>query len=404
MRVRLSSTLIAFVCLILSATAIAQTRPTPPALEVVYMLNGATVQTYNIDRDTGLPTQQGEAINLFPERAPNYADWAIIQPSADGHFLYVTGGDSDASVNLRVFATESNGVPRLPVLQDLSFGLRNDTISNFEISPNRKLAYAVQNNYDSQGELLAQLRKFVVDPDTGLVQEDPKPVVRYPTNLSCGGSLNSAELVLSGFNNDGTAMYESWNCYLFHDAGTISNYYSRMVNQNTGGVGPDKFLLSGDGAFEVGNNVSITPISIVDFSWWDYAPGGNSVNIYGLNGGSTPLFTCNADVLEACGYAFNAAVDPSGQWLFLQTSADSTQVTQIDLAAKQILNTDYYLEGVVRAISPDNSFIYTQDTQFSDPWLYYVYTFDPKTGAVQFTGGQIWQQAAYVTVVPALRR
>ncbi|HTR24322.1 MAG TPA: hypothetical protein VMI10_10080 [Terriglobales bacterium] len=54
MRVRLSSTLIAFVCLILFATAIAQTRPASSPLEVVYMLNGATVQTYTIDRDTGL--------------------------------------------------------------------------------------------------------------------------------------------------------------------------------------------------------------------------------------------------------------------------------------------------------------------------------------------------------------
>ncbi len=404
MRVGLSSILIASVCLILSANAIAQTSPAQPPLEVVYMLNGATVQTYIIDRETGMPTQQGEAINLFPERAPNYADWAIVQPSADGHFLYVTGGDSEASVNLWVFATESNGVPRLPALQELSFGMGNDTTSNFEISPNRKLAYAVQNNYDAQGELLAQLRKFVVDPDTGLVQEDPKPVVQYPTNLNCGSSLNSAELVLSGFNNDGTAMYESWNCYLFHDGGTISNYYSRMVNQSTGGAGPDKFLLSGDGAFEVGNNVTITPTSIVDFSWWDYAPGGNSINIYGLNGGSPPLFSCNADVLEACGYAFTAAVDPSGQWLFLQTSGDSTQVTQIDLAAKQILNTDYYLEGLVEAFAPDNAFLYTQDTQFSNPWLYDVYSFNPKTGAVQYTGGQIWQQAAYVTVIPSLRR
>ena len=316
MRVRLSSTLIAFVCPILSATAIAQTSQAPPPVEVVYMLNGATLQTYTIDRETGLSAQQGQAINLFPERAPNYADWAIIQPSADGHFLYVTGGDSEASVNFWVFATESNGVPRLPALQRLSFGIGNDTISNFEISPNRKLAYAVENNYDSQGELLAQLRKFVIDPDSGLVQKDPKPVVQYPKNLSCGGSLNSAELVLSGFNN-GTAMYESWNCYLFHDSGTISNYYSRMVNQNTGGVDPDKFLLSGDGAFEVGNAVSITPTSIVDFFWWDYAPGGNSIKIYGLNGGSTRLFTCDADVLEACGYAFTASVDPSGQWLFL---------------------------------------------------------------------------------------
>ena len=404
MRVRLSSTLIAFVCLILSATAIAQTRPASPPLEVVYMLNGATVQTYTIDRDTGLPTQQGKAINLFPERAPNYADWAIVQPSADGHFLYVTGGDSEPIEYLWVYATDPDGVPQLPPVQELNIANGQNFISDFEISPNRTLAYAVQSSYDSQGELLAQLRKFAVDPNNGFVHEDPKPVVKYPTNLSCGSSLNSAELVLSGFNNDGTAMYESWNCYLFHDAGTIANYYSRMVDQNTGGVGPDKFLVSGDGAFEVGNAVSITPISIVDFSWWDYAPGGNSINIYGLNGGSTPLFTCNADVLEACGYAFTAAVDPSGQWLFLQTSADSTQVTQIDLAAKQILNTDYYLEGLVPAFAPDNDFLYTQDPQSSNPWMYDVYTFNPKTGAVQFTGGQIWQQAAYVTLIPALRR
>jgi len=58
----------------------------------------------------------------------------------------------------------------------------------------------------------------------------------------------------------------------------------------------------------------------------------------------------------------------------------------------------------VPAFAPDNAFLYTQNPQFSNPWIYDVYTFDPKTGAVQFTGGEIWQQAAYVTVIPALRR
>jgi hypothetical protein len=289
-------------------------------------------------------------------------------------------------------------------VQELNIANGQNFISDFEISPNRTLAYAVQSSYDSQGELLAQLRKFAVDPNNGFVHEDPKPVVKYPTNLSCGSSLNSAELGLSGFNHDGTGMYEGWLCILFHGGGTAAGYYSRTVDQNTGMVGPDKYLIAGDGGFEYGNVVNISPTSIVDFSWWDYAPGGNSINIYGLNGGSIPLITCNANVLEICGYAFSSAVDPSGQYLFLQSSPDSTQITKIDLAGKQILNTDYYLEGVVQGFAPDNAFIYTQDTQFSDPWLYYVYTFDPKSGAVQFTGGQIWQQAAYVTLIPALRR
>jgi len=368
------------------------------------MRNGSTLQTYNIDRETGFPTQRGQAVNLFPGQAPSYSDWAVVRPSADGHFLYVTGGDSEPVEYFWVYATGPDGVPELPPVEKLNIANGQNFVSDFEISPNRKLAYVVQSTYNSQGELLAQLRKFRVDPDSGLVQEDPKPAVQYPRNLSCGSSLNSAELRLSGFNNDGTAMYERWNCYLFHEGGTITDYYSRMVDQKTGGVGPDKFLVSGDGAFEVGNVVSITPASIVDFFWWDYAQGGNSINIYGLNGGSTPLFTCNADSLEACGYAFTAAADPSGQWLFLQTSPDSTQVTQIDLAGKQIKNTDYYLEGVVQGFAPDNAFIYTQDTQFSNAWLYDVYTFDPKTGAVQLAGGEIWQQAAYVTVIPALRR
>ena len=400
MRVRLSPLLSAFVCLVPLTAVVTQAQQ---PVEVVYMLNGATLQTYTIDRETGLPTQQGQAINLFPERAPNYTDWAIVRPSADGHFLYVTGGDSEAGVNLWVFATEATGVPRLPALQELSFGMGNDTISNFEISPNGKLAYAVQNNYDSQGELLAQLRKFVLDPNTGLVQEDPKPVTQYRTNLNCSSSLDSASLELRGFNSDGTQMYEQWDCYIFHGGGTITNYYSRVVDQKTGTVGPDKFLISEGGGSETWNAVSITPSSIVDFYDFGYTQGYNAISVYGLNGGS-PLFTCNVAALEACGYAFNATVDPSGQWLFLQNSADSTQVTQIDLAGKQILNTNYYLEGVVQGFAPDNSFLYTQDTQFTDPWLYYVYTFDPKTGAVQFTGGEIWQQAAYVTVIPALRR
>lgn len=403
MRVRLSSTLIASMCLILSATGIAQTAQAQQPLEVVYMLNGATVQTYNLDRETGVPTQQGQAINLFPERAPNYADWAIIRPSADGHFLYVTGGDSEASVNLWVFATQTNGVPQLPALQELSFGTGNDTISSFEISPNGKLAYGVQNNFDSQGELLAQLRKFVVDPGTGLMLEDPNPVAQYRTNLNCSSSLDSASLELRGYNSDGTQMYEEWDCYIFHGGGTITNYYSRMVDQTTGTVGPDKFLIAEGGGQETGNAVNITPSSIVDFYDFGYTQGYNTVSVYGLNGGS-PLFTCNAAALEACGYAFNSAVDPSGQDLLLQTSADSTQVTQIDLAGKQIMTTNYYLEGLVQGFAPDDAFIYTQDTQFSDPWLYYVYTFDPKTGAVQYTGGEIWESSANVTVIPALRR
>ena len=335
---------------------------------------------------------------------PGAADWAIVLPSADGHFLYVTGGDSEPAVNLWVFATDANGVPQLPAVQELNFGEVQNYIEEFEISPNRKLAYAVQSTYNSQGELLAQLRKFVVDPDTGMVREDPKPVIQYRTNLNCNYSGDTSLLSLLGFNHDGTEMYEAWVCYIFHQGGTIANYYSRTVDQNTGGVGPDKFLVSGDGAFEVGNVVNITPTAIVDFFWWDYARAATQSMFTGLNGGSKPLFTCNADVLEACGYAFNATVDPSGQWLFLQTSADSTQVMRIDLAGKQIVNTEYYLEGVVNGFSPDNAFIYTQDTSFSDPWIYDVYTFDPKTGAVQYTGGEIWQEAPNAIVIPALRQ
>lgn len=403
MRLCLSSMFIALVCLVFASTVIAQQNQAEQPTEVVYM-NGATVHTYNIDRETGLPAQQGQAINLFPERAPDYTDWAIVHPSADGHFLYVTGGDSEASVNLWVFATESNGVPRLPAQQELNFGDGNNTLSDFEISPNRRLAYAVENNYNADGELLAQLRKFVVDPDTGLLQEDPKPVTQYRTNLNCNSSLDSASLELRGFNSDGTQLYEEWDCYIFHGGGTISNYYSRMVDQKTGTVGPDKFLVAEGAGQETWNAVHITPSSIVDFYDFGYTQGYNTVNVYGLNGGSAPLFTCNAAQLEACGDAFSSTVDSSGQWLFLQTSADSTQVTQIDLAGKQILNTDYYLEGIVQGFAQDNVFIYTQDTQFSNPWLYDVYTFDPKTGAVQFTGGEIWEQAAYVTVIPALRR
>ena len=403
MRVRLSSILFAFLCLGPFTNAIAQDSPGAMSVEVVYMLNGATLQTYNIDRQAGLPTEQGSAINLFPARAPSYSDWAIVRPSADGRFLYVTGGDSEAAANLWVYATDANGVPQLPAVQELNFGEGQNYIEEFEISPNRKLAYALQSTYDSQGELLAQLRKFVVDPDTGMVLEDPKPVIQYRTNLNCTYSGDTSWLSLLGFNHDGTEMYEAWVCYIFHEGGTIANYYSRTVDPSTGAVGPDKFLVSGDGAFEVGNVVNITPTSIVDFAWWDYAQGYNSIIVYGLNGGP-PLFTCNAAALEACGYAFTSAVDPSGQWLFLQTSADSTQVTRIDFAGKQIVNTDYYLEGVVQGFSPDNSFIYTQDTSFSDPWMYDVYTFDPKTGAVQYTGGQIWQGAPNSIVTPALRQ
>jgi hypothetical protein len=58
-----------------------------------------------------------------------------------------------------------------------------------------------------------------------------------------------------------------------------------------------------------------------------------------LTGGTTPRFTCAASDLEACGYGTYDWVDGSGNYIFIQISPTTTQITKLELQQKRIVDT-----------------------------------------------------------------
>ena len=386
-------------CLCLSTAAVnAQSaRVKPPSsasTEVVYLLTNSTLLSFDVDRATGFPTQEGRGTTL--DSVTN----TVLLPSANDRFVYVTGYDTTNSEFLWIYATDTTGLPLLPPVQKLSLADGSFSTGNFVINPNGTLAYAVEQRMP-ENEMLARIIGFTIDPTTGLVTRMPKPVVTYKPNGPCTPAAE-ASLGIYGFNPSGTAMYDFWDCnYPF--ANNSATYFTRAVNQTTGALGPDRQVFDwADGNFGV-DVVNFTPNSILYFSIPNNdSQGMNSVNVYSLQG--TSQFSCTAAMLEACGYWIWNSVDPTGKFDFIQISSDSAQITKIDPGAKKMVATGNYIQGTVQAFAPDDALVYTFNPSSSHPWLYPIYVFDSTTGAVTYTGGEIFADGQYQYVIPALRQ
>ena len=396
-RVRLVS---AF-CFVLSTSLLATEAksvifgPPSSSTEVLYLLEGSAVHTYDIDRQTGSPTQEGSGVTLDATQT------IIMVPSADDHFLYVTGyvGSTES---LWVYATDSTGVPQLPAIQTVALGTGYSAIS---IDPDGTLGYATQNTLNAQFETVAAIYSFTIDPATGTVKKSAKPVATYPANGPCSQGAEFAGLVVVGFNTKGTQMYDEWGCG-YHDSGGQGFYYARPVNQTTGAVGAEKQVLYWDNGSNTSTNlVNITPSTVVYFSLPnDFTYGYGELFAYPLSGGTNPLVSCTASMLEACGYATWETVDPSGNYVFFEISSNATQVTRLEPGQKKIADTGNYVNGHVWAFSPDDVLIYTEDEDLFNPWVYSIYVFDPATGGVSYTGAQIVTTTYADQVLGAVRK
>jgi hypothetical protein len=369
--------------------AIAQSSPAP--VDVVYVM-GSTMQTYNVNPETGEPTLEGEGIRL-----QNTTSGATVVPSPNDHFLYVTGYNGDEY--LWVYATDANGVPQVPPIQTLK--LNND--SALSINPDGTWAYMIHATQNSQGEMLDSIYAFQLNPTTGMVQLSPKLVATYPPNGPCSSGAEYPGANVVGFNSTGTQMYDEWGCP-YYDTETAT-YYSRTVDQKTGAIGPEAEILEWNNTNEGFDVVNITATAALLFNVPnDFNYGINSLSVYPLSGGNSPLFTCTAEMLEACGYATWQTVDPSGKYPFFQLSEDSTQITRLELGQQKIVDTGNYVNGVVMGFSPDDLLIYTQNEELKKPWIFPIYVFDPATGGVTYTGAAISSQSPIDQLIPAVRR
>lgn len=372
------------------------TRGSSSSTEVVYLLTNSTLLTYNVDRTTGNPTEEGTGITL--DSVTN----TVLLPSANDHFVYVTGYDATSSEYLWVYATDATGVPLLPAIQALSLTDGAFSTGNFVINPNGTLAYAVEQRLDSYGvDTLAKITKFSIDPATGLATRAAQAAATYKANGPCTPAAE-ASFYIYGFNPTGTVMYDYWDCnYPF--ANNSATYFSRSLNQTTGALGNDHEIFDwADGNFGT-DVVNFTPSSLIYFSVPNNdSQGMSSVNVYSLQG--SLQFSCTASMLEACGYGIGNTVDRTGKFDFIQISSDSTQITRLEPSAKKIVDTGNYIQGNFQAFAPDDALIYTYDPNSSNPWLFPIYVFNSTTGSVAYTGGEIWSYIQPQSLIPALRQ
>lgn len=390
---RLSSILaLTLTILIPALSRAAQNAPSSSAIDIAYIVNNGAIETYDVDPLTGIPTDEGQF--GVPPVNPT------VIPSSNDHFLYVIGNNpGSGALELWVYANNSIGVPQYPPIQTINF---ESYTSNFIIDPNGTLAYAVQYSKNSQGETLAGIRFFTINPNTGMLVKSPKVLATYPPNGPCGSGAESAGLGLPGFNPRGNELYDYWFCD-YHDSYNAT-YYTRQVDQTTGALGPDVQTfawLNGDQGFDY---VNFTPSALLDFEIPnDYQQGINALNVYPLTGGTTPIFSCTAAMLQTCGYGISDAVDPSGNYIFFQISLGSTQITKLDLAAQEIVPTGSSFPEVVQIFSPDDTLIYMRDQNANG--IIPIYVFDAATGSVNYNGGEITvQPLPFYTIVPAVLR
>lgn len=151
-------------CLFLPPTSTMAQAGRPLPIDVVYTLHGESLETYVINRTTGIPVLKGLK-KLDLANSP-----IIIIPSPDDHFLYVFGFSPGSKIlQLVVYRTDANGVPRNSAVQQVDF-----PYPPFSIDPNMRYAYSV--TYDEKSQEWNFLL-FPINPTTGIVQT-PKLVAQ----------------------------------------------------------------------------------------------------------------------------------------------------------------------------------------------------------------------------------
>ncbi len=356
-----------------AATATAQTSPKP--VQVMYLVSGTTILTYNVDPQTLKPAQVG---SLTVRDAVNNPDWyPQLIAAPNDHFIYFVGYASKTQQRLWVFATDTNGTPQLPVVQEFNVTSFNGLVVN----PQSNFVYAVFEGAGSNGSYTTPwfVRSYVMDPASGKLSQSQIAATYALDNGADGTTF--CYLSLLGFNSSGTHLYDEVSCSAHGEDGT---YNERTVNLATGALGSDVEVYSWqNGNSGGGESVQFVAGQLFDFvTPFDYARGYNSVNIYPVEPStSTPLLTCAAQMLEACGYGGGIA-HPSGKYIFSTISVDLTQIDKVELAQDRIVDTSNSVPYWVTQFSPDGTLVYGIRYGDSGGYRILVYGFNVATAAV----------------------
>jgi hypothetical protein len=364
-----------FFCLMLFSWFLFISANAWSAVQVVYVVEGNTIVTYNVDPQTLNATQVG-SLNINGS-----AEYYGLFPSADDHFLYLVAFNSNSTKTLSVYATDASGAPQAPATQQFNanyfYGIQFDPRANF--------AYAVYGlPYDAYNTAY-HIFRYVVDPKTGKLSNRVSEATYILSNGAEGSTY--CEVGLYGFNPAATTLYDVVSCS-GHDGGDYT-YYERTLNTKTGALGPDVQIYSWSYGTE-GRNELIQFVGSHMFDFVtpnNYQTGANSLDIYPLvPNTSKPQIHCTSTMLAACG-AGPGVAHPSGQYLLMWTSQTTTEVDKVEFSQRKIADTGNYIPYANATFGPGGTLIYAANYAGSG-YSIEIYGFNATTGAVT-PGGSI---------------
>ncbi len=347
----------------------------PATSQVVYVIDGSTLTTYNVDPQTFQATQVGTL--RLPESV-----YPGLLASPNGHFIYYTAylNYSQQGHKLYVYETNPSGVPQNTPVQTL----KATGLSGLSVDPASNFLYAVYVGQAGAQTTPYVIRRYVMSPTTGKISQ-PVTEAKYELASGAGGG-ELCSLAIPGVADGGTIMYDEILCSF--PGGASATYNQRTVNTQTGALGPDVQIYSWNNASGGGENVQFVNRLMFDFVIPNnFQQDVNLLNVYQVQPNvSTPLISCGTSMLAACGDFIQTLAHPSGKYVFLTDPSSVANIGQMDLQTKQITETSS-IPYEVQQFSPDGTIAYGVN-DVNGALDIEIYGFSVATGAVT-PGGTI---------------
>jgi hypothetical protein len=360
---------------ILCCSYFALAQAATSSVQVVYVIDGSTLTTYNVDPQTFQATQVG-TITLQESVYP------YVTTSTDGRFLYLRAYQNTLQQGQRiyVYGTNASGAPGNSPIQVVNAS----GLYDMKVDPAGKFFYTVYAGTPGTQYTPYAIVRYAVDSSTGKLSQ-PATEAKYQLQSGSGGS-EICGLGILGFSATGSKMYDDVSCS--YHGGSSATYNERSINLQSGALGPDVQVYSWNNSSQGFENVQFVRNLVFDFVMPNnYQPGVNYVNIYQLQPNiSNPLVNCTASMLQACGYDRGHA-HPSGQYVFMFDAQGATEVDKVELSQKKIIGPTSSTPYEVQQFSPDGTIAYAAN-DVNGALLIEIYGFSVSTGALT-PGGTI---------------
>ncbi len=343
------------------------------AVEVLYVIDGSTLTTYNIDQQTFQPTVAGTTTLPLTKLYR-------LTTSPNGEFLYYLTANnySNAQQKLYVYDTNANGVPASMPVQ----ATQANQLSQLIVNPAGTFLYSIAMGPVTETTQFSIVRN-VVNPANGTLNT---PVTEATYQLDTVISGDDCGLTIAGFNPAGTILYDAILCSSPHGSGS-ETYNQRSVDPQTGALGPDQQIFTFD-YYAASGYVGVQFANNLMFAFTSYfnqGPDASVIDVYQTQPySSTPLIDCTASMLAICGSYAGALAHPSGNYVFLGNSSDEpTGIYAVNLTTQQFVEGNS-IPFQVFTLSPDGSVAYGNTS--STPGHIHIAGFNAANGGVKLGG------------------